>query len=539
VIAMSRALHTLHQTVLTSTLLLTSMLLLTAAAVRADDGMSFYGSVAERAQATAPRASSLRSTKDLPMLQALTEGNIRANGRYFDDRVSVFLDVSAFLVAQGGYADRSLTTDALVGVPDHEVASAAPFLALSEAGMTWEPFEHLLLTVGKKRVTFGSGSAVNPTDVLNPRRDPTDPAFQRTGVLLARADVPFEKLTFTALFSPAVLESSHGLPRYALAWPENVRSDDIFGPPRVPDADTELHYAALARVYALVFETDVNAWVIATNRFNDDDLFRPRLAASFARVFLDAHELHGEVLVQQGSTRRVAEPACVSTLDDFSRCAMSGTPLIVQDLKASERIIPRILVGWRYMPADASMLTIEYLYHADGLSPGAFAHLAHLMDHVGTVERAGLGALPGEGASSSGDGALPVRFAFEPLRRHYLIASYVKPQIADDFTVQTTLLMAVEDLSSMATGAVIWQAREWFQLSVFAFVPVPSPGAVSAFLADDDRLGTDVLGEAYDAVPSGYRGYVPIGARIGDRVYGEYDIAPFSGRLMIEARAFF
>jgi len=528
-----------NTTISTTTTLVVAFLVVGASfagGARADDGMTFYGSLASRAQGTAPRTTSLRSTRDLAMLSLLSEANLRGDGRYLDERVSVFLDVSAFLIAQGGYADVD-ADGALTGVPDHEVTGAAPFVALSEFGVSVEPFDHLLLTFGKRRVTFGSGQAANPTDVLNPRRDPTDPSFQRTGVLLARADVPFERVTFTAIFSPAVLSSSHGLPHAVLAWPSALRTDDALAPPRVPDVDDDLHYAAIARVYALVEDTDVNAWIVATHRYQDDDALRPRVALSLSRVFFTSHELHLEALVQQGSTRRQANPACVDDANALGACLFADTPVFVQDLVDEERPVLRALVGWRFMPDDGSMLTVEYLYHSDGLSPGAFGDVAQLLSVVGEAERSG--ATTSGGSSTTSDGALPARFAFEPLRRHTLLASYMVPAVADDFTLQATVIASVEDLSSVASGAVLWQAREWLQLSVFGFLPIPSPGAVSRSLADDERVGVDVLGALSDAAPVGTRGYVPRGAVVGDRVYGEYDLAPFAGRIMLEARAYF
>ena len=44
-------------------------------------------------------------------------------------------------------------------------------------------------------------------------------------------------------------------------------------------------------------------------------------------------------------------------------------------------------------------------------------------------------------------GPCPKRFSFDPLRRHYLIASYTKPKINDDWTIGATLIAGLADLS--------------------------------------------------------------------------------------------
>jgi hypothetical protein len=70
----------------------------------------------------------------------------------------------------------------------------------------------LNVVLGKKRIVWGAGLAFNPTDLLNPRRDPTDPTFQRAGAWVAQLEAPFETMTFSLLFAPTVLESMSGIP---------------------------------------------------------------------------------------------------------------------------------------------------------------------------------------------------------------------------------------------------------------------------------------------------------------------------------------
>ena len=481
-------------------------------------GLELNGSVAERAQATVPSEDSLLSTRDMPILQSLTELNGQVRGSLLDDKLRLGVDASAFLTAQGGYADRDLDSGEMVAVDsDEQVEPPDPFVTLSEWWLSAEPIPHLMLTVGKKRTVWGSGQMMSPSDVLNPPRDPPDPALQRAGFVQARADVAFESWTATALFAPWVLRTAHGLPAEILL-----------------DDEEELHYAAALRGYALAFDTDINLWLVWSNLYGDAFENHPRLGFSLSRNVFVEHEVHADVLVEQGSTRQYIEPDCVGGPMALMRCARAGTPIADDVLLDTENVLPKILVGWRWMPPDGSMWTAEYLYQADGLVKSEYDDLKEIAVLAGKAQRSGaegLASLPG--ASSSGSGDSPVRVAFAPQRRHYLLLSWLKPQVADDFTLQASAIVPVEDLSVLASGAVTWQAQEWLTLSAFGFLPLPSPAMLS-YGTDDDWLG-----ELYREVDADWRGWFPRGATVEGGPHGDFDGTAFVARVMIEARAYF
>jgi len=62
------------------------------------------------------------------------------------------------------------------------------------------------------------------------------------------------------------------------------------------------------------------------------------------------------------------------------------------------------------------------------------------------------------------------------MRRHYLIASYSKPRIADDWTVGAVLIAGLGDGSGFFSPQVAWNVREWLNLGLYGYVPVHGDG---------------------------------------------------------------
>lgn len=505
------------------------ILLLQLAAADAD--VSVTGFVSERAQLTLPSLSSPLSTRDLPQLQSLTEGSALLRLRLLDDTLTVVVDGSAFFIAQGIYAD-AVDGEHFEVVEDHDVP-ADPRVVFAEAYARLQPFEHLDITVGKRRVVWGTGMSFNPTDILNPPRDPTDGALQRTGIPLVLVETPFDGFTLSTFFAPAILEEKAGIPSALLWWPEVPPREVVQNPEAVDPRDDRQHWAGALRASALVLDTDINVWGLVVNEYGLDARENsPRLALSLSRIFFEIHEVHGEVLVQQGSDRLRVDADCVD--DDvqaegpsagvpvaLAGCARAGTAPLTRDRFDDDGVYPRLLVGTRSMFGDGTTLTLEYLYQADGFTQAEWDHMATLQTRVGELTRSGRldpAAVLSTGTDASGQ---PARLAVAPQRQHHLVVNYSRPQIFDDFTVNATAIVALEDLSSILTGAVQWQATEWLQLSVWAFVPTPSlPRALHSFGVEGAE---DVL---WPAVVDG----VPM---------GEYDALPFSARGLLEARVFF
>lgn len=405
-------------------------------------------------------------TQDTPSLQEILEGNVQLKVN-LGSKAFVYTDIS--LIYQNGWLfyDKD-GSGGRVQVPDHDVATLHPFVVPSELYVTYSPKPWLNFLVGRKRIVWGSGSAFNPTDLINPPKDPTDPNFQRAGQWLVRVELPFEKFTISALFAPQVLYQASGIP-YAMLKYQSCPTLTATTTPGMPTCsappDDDFHYLIAGRLYMLLFNSDVNLFYFFSNSYNDAFKNKSRLGASFSRYFFTDYELHAEMLFQMGSNKAVVSDACLNN-------AAACNPLTALTASKLEngQIYPRILVGGRTMFKDESTLSIEYYYQGDGYSDQEFA------DFIRLVSLPGVGSLLTSGATGSttggSSGALPTRFIFDPLRRHYLIASYTKPKIKDDFTVGATLIAGLNDLSAFFSPTFSWSAKEWLTLSLYGQIPI-------------------------------------------------------------------
>lgn len=455
------------------------------------------GYLSSRTTYSRSRVSGLIATDDMPQVSELLELNAQLKIPYARGSF-VYADASALLSVAGGYRGINNAGDEVV-LPSKDVSQVRPAFVLSELYLLHEFAPQFNALVGKKRINWGPGFAFSPTDLLN-IRDPTDPTAQRNGAWLVRAELPFEFFTLSAVFAPTVTKSVAGLPQAMLLYPEWDKKD------------SEAHYQLAARLYALLWDSDVNVMFFWGNKSVDAFATKPRVGVTFSRYFFSDYELHVDALFQSGSTRDYVNETCVKSTAAALDCALRETVPISKARLNDPAILPRVLVGSRYQFPDESLLSVEYLYQADGYSQAEFTALVQGLQLLKDAKALGIPAnlLPAApGAASQADGT-PQRFNFDPARRHYLFISYQKTRIFDDFTAQLVTLVNLEDLSSLWTPSVSWSATEWLTLSAFGFIPV---------------RGLDSLGVR---VASASGAYVT-----------EYSNIPFAARVMFEARVFY
>jgi hypothetical protein len=441
---------------------------------------------------TRSRTWGLLPTDDQPQVQGLLELNTQVKVLVREHSFG-YSDVS--LVANRSGAYRGWRNGEDVSLPDHPTAAALPVVSINELYWSHEFVPSLHLLVGKKRITWGAGVAFNPTDLLNPRRDPTDPTFQRAGAWLAQLEVPLENITFSLLAAPTVLAQTSGIPTQMLRWPSWDKRD------------SEDHYQLAARAYALVAEADLNLMLFYGNRSVDALPHTLRMGLSASRYFFVDQELHVEALFQQGSARSYPRPECVATLRNAAACLSQQRSLFESRALADEALNARVLVGTRRQFPDDSLVSVEYLYQSDGWTRADYQAYADGVTLLKSARDAGIPGIPTSATPTQQDG-LPVRFAFEPRGQHYLFASWQKPRIRDDFTLQLVVVANLLDLSTLVTPSLAWSATEWLTLTAYGFLPLPGPEGLAITAADGTKVS-------------------------------EYGSAPFAGRGMLEAKLFF
>ncbi len=427
------------------------------------------------------------TTRDIPSISEIAEANLQLRVSLAGTQNFAYADLS--LLYQSGwlfYAD-----DGAGGrreVANHDVPALRPAVVPSELYLSLTPKPWLNLLAGKKRITWGSGFAFNPTDLINPPKDPTDPNAQRAGNWVMRVEAPFEKLTFTGLFAPEALYTQQGIPYAMLRYPSYPPADG-------PDVrDNASHYLLAARLYLLLGDADVNLIYYFSNRYQDGFQNESRWGVSFSRFFFTYTELHVEALFSRGSARSYPNHDC---LTGAARC--DDAALVPSKLNSSS-LYPRLIAGARRQFSDESMLSLEYYYQRDGYSDAEFRDAVQLL---ALAKASGITSASSAGTSS----ALPQRFTFDPLRRHYLIASYSKPRIFDDWTVGVVLIAGLRDLSGLFTPSVTWSAREWLTFTLSGYVPIHGLG----------------VGEA----------------KVGNGSWSEYALTPFDTRVLFETRVFY
>ncbi len=428
------------------------------------------------------------SSKDTPHLHNLTEGNVLlrldwgSTGQAVAD-ISLVWQRGWMYFGQGAGGER-------MRLADHDVPALRPLAIAAELYGIWNISERLNLTIGKKRLTWAPGLAWNPSDLLNPAKDPTDPTLQRAGAWLARLEMPLDTWTLSLVAAAKTTQQSGGLPTGLVTYPDNA----------VAKPDDAAHYTLAARVYHLVAETDLNAMVFWSNLYNDAFQDKLRVAATASHVFFNALEVHAELVAQTGSARMYVQGDCVTDLAASLAC-VGGGRMPAGNSKVHDTS-PRIkaLLGGRYQFGENSAISAEYLYNGDGANASQFDALVHGL--ALSQQFSGLGkAAPLSLVPPPADAGTPQKFAFEPFRRHYLFLTYIQPQLRDDFTINAVVILGLEDLSGQVAPQLLWSARDWLTLTVGGFYA----------LQGKESLGSQINGKGwteYSLQPTQWRGFV-------------------------------
>lgn len=399
------------------------------------------------------------------------------------EKVTFFADTSLFW--QGAW---------FVQGGDRDLANYRPTAVISEAYVDLPLQEHFRVLVGKKRIVWGSGLSFNPTDALNPAKDPTDPTFQRAGAWLGQVEWGFERAAISLVAAGKTTRQYAGLPTALVVYPD-VPSAEVARGAATDDRDKEAHFVFTGRLYVLAGDVDVNLIYAYSNLYNDAFKTKSKLGLSLSRVF-GGLEVHAEAMAYTGSSKVQVDSRCV---DAPVACVVSGIPVITRPDLDATWLNAQALLGARYQFDDGSMLAAEYYFNGEGQDGVGFRRLASLSLQFPALAQQALGA--------STDPGTPQKFTLNAIRRHYVVLQASKPRLWDDWTISGSVLMGLEDLSMQLVPQVQWAPKEWLQLTLAAYLPV---------------AGLD--SEAVTA---------------NDKTYGQFTLSPFQTRVMFQARAFF
>lgn len=327
------------------------------------------------------------------------EGNTRFRLHDADNRAALAGDISAYLQTNDNQYQL---------VPNELYLDAAPA-------------EWVGANAGRRRLVFGSGFAANPMDWLNPAKDALNPLDQRTGAYLGLVEAHTANYALTVIYSPTVTPNDRGIPT-------GIQLDE---------------YVALARVYALLAEGDLNVQGGLSRNSTRHNI--PRVGASYSRYFFDYYEGHFEVSARQGSDTQLVNPLFAKVMRQAqSRQSPSAGGLFAPPTLApfetpganSKDWYPKILLGTRYTFESGDMATAEYLFNGEGLN------YPQWHDRIQLIRALPPGFLMGSLTSSDPS----KKFNFANSRKHYAYLNYTAAKLG------TSALM--EDLGATAALAL-------------------------------------------------------------------------------------
>ena len=400
------------------------------------------------------------------------------------EKVKFFTDTSLFW--QGAWA--------LQG-EDKDLPQYRPSVVVSEAYADLPLQEHFRLLFGKKRIVWGAGMSFNPTDFLNPPKDPTDPTFQRAGAWLAEAEWGFERVALSAVVAGKVTRQYAGLPTALVVTPDLQTAESVRGISS-DDRDGDAHYTFTSRLYLLLGDIDINVIYGYSNLYADAFRNKSRGGISLSRVFGD-FEVHAEAVLYTGSARLVANGDCVEVP---AKCLFDGTAVVSRPYLEATWLNTRAVLGMRYQFGDNGLFAVEYYYNGEGQDRPGFERLAKLIVQNPALAQTAL-------AGTSSDPGTPQKFTLEAFRRHYVTLQYSQPQFVDDWNFTATALIGLEDFSMQLVPQLQWTPKEWLQFTAALYVPVA--------------------------------GIEQLGVKVGDATYGQFNLSPFKTRVLLQARAFF
>lgn len=321
-------------------------------------------------------------------------------------------------------------------------------LSLNELYVNGNFRDDIQFTAGKKRILWGTGFAANPTDLLNPAKNPLDPTNERRGAWVVQAERIQEHNTIAFFVAPGIEESKHTLPEQVIFYKDS-------------SGKRNSHYLLGWRYYTLLGGADINLMLFNSERYQDDMARALKTGASWSQILTAVSkqlEGHAEFLLQQGSVRPTA--AGVSRTD-------------------SRDFYIRGLAGFRYDFENESSMLVELSHQADGDS---------LTDLQRRMQNAQMLAIKYPALAEKP--SLPV------LMRNTLYLNYQRYKFNDDTFLSWSFAHNLHDHSGYQGPLLQWNPTQTTSLTLSAssdYNLVKNSGVV---LAGTGRIRTNELNPA-------------------------------------------
>ena len=322
----------------------------------------------------------------------LNPGNILDIERLTDSSdLTLFGDVTA--------ADKRWKLQTKLRVSNEWRRDSTAQFDVSELSFKYSVVPWLDLRVGRKIERWGTGYAWNPTGVVNPRKNPSDPGDRRSrfrGVDMLAADIFVKGWDITLLGTPEIAWKNTGRRRLrSTGW--------------------------AARAYRLIKGTDVAFTASGGNGLPNSQ------GISLARVFGNALELHGEA----------------AYISDTVRFLPRGT-----GLAAVRRPHAEVLIGGQYTFRNNVNIVGEFYHAGQGLSG---RDRAAYRSFAGSAyeELAGGNPLPFMAANAH----------FEPLQmsKNYTFVRVLWPIRLNRIESETIVITSLDDGSSLVQPGIRWR----------------------------------------------------------------------------------
>jgi hypothetical protein len=437
-------------------------------------GVHINGYVTNTFEVGRTRATGLISTDRIPQMLDTTEVNLVVK-QEFESQTTLYGDISLWGKVAGRFEGQNTQGHRVSLTPSRPSDAKAAGLSLHEMYFSHHVIPRLSVLLGRKRLVWGSGFAQNPTDILNPPKDPVDPSAQRKGAFLALVELPFEQTTLSFVFSPQVQENEQGFPdKVYLLGEEKTRAIWI------------------VRNYWLIADSDINLLLYYNQNYQSRFDRVWHYGGSFSRFFFKEYEGHIEALVQKGSSRSY-----------FHRQGVS--------FKDSE-YMPKILVGGRYQFLDDSLLSLEYLYQAEGYTSQQYEDFISFLgfyqnQKTQTQQNPTQKSQTNQTSQTSQSFLNPAESLKDQWMQHYLILNYQRFKATEDVFLGASVIENLIDASGFLFVNALWVPTQWLNITLTGgttFIPLSTTGVL-------------------------YKG----------KRYPEYGLVPIQYRMGLEVKAYF